>query len=106
MLPSCSRLALISPAGGSGAIPSASGFMMDNVAPDVLAIQDSLAYAAEEYFLEQEVANLRVLVRLAVEYYSYLKSLAEPSTDSKREADFVSGSIFSGMPSFTMISAA
>ena len=68
-----------------------------------LAIQTSMVESARSLFLESELDDLRCLIRLTVEFFHNLQ--AEDSL-TKDDLRYVCDSIFSGVASFGLVSAA
>ena len=70
-----------------------------------LAIQTSMVESARSLFLESELNDLRCLIRLAVEFFHYLRDEGAGSVASD-DLRYVCDSVFSGVASFGLVSAA
>jgi hypothetical protein len=71
----------------------------------VRAIQASMVESARSYFLESELDDLRCLIRLTIEFFHHLQGehFAPLIEDNLR---YVCDSVFSGVDSFGLVSAA
>jgi hypothetical protein len=79
--------------------------MRDAVVEQVHLLQVSMVESGRPCFLESELDDLRCLIRLTVEFFSYLQGedLAPLVEDKLR---YVCDSVFSGVGSFTLVSSA
>jgi len=77
----------------------------DSATEQTHAIQASMLESARSCFLESELDHLRCLIRLAVEFSYYLKTEDVTSLVSG-DLRYVCDSIFSGVDSFGLVSAA
>jgi hypothetical protein len=75
------------------------------VAQQVRAMQMSMVEAGRSCFLESELDDLRTLVRLTVEFRHYLPG-EDPAPGLEDKLRYVCESIFSGVDSFDLVSAA
>jgi hypothetical protein len=79
----------------------------DPLIEQVRAIQASMVESGAPFFLETELDNLRVLIRLTIEFFHYIQQdefwVAPAVKDQLR---YVCESIFSGVDSFGLISPA
>jgi len=73
------------------------------LAQRVRAMQDSMVEAARLCFLESELDDLRVVVRLTVEFHNYLLGV-DPAPGVEDKVRYVCESVFSGVDSFDLLS--
>src|ERR1700730_18013373 len=80
--------------------------MKDDLVEQVRTIQSPMVEAATRSgFLESELDDLRCLIRLTVEFFQLLHSTDRASLNTE-QLRYVGESIFSGVDSFCIVSAA
>jgi len=77
--------------------------MREEIVGQVRAVQAAMAQAAEPYFGEWYLDDLRCVVRLTVEFYYFLQDWESVSGDAF-ELRYAGESVFSGVDSFCSVS--
>lgn len=80
---------------------------MQDVLPErVRAIQASMLTPAAEYFLEGDLEDLSVIIRLTVEFVDYLERSGRSQPAGVDPTSYICESVFSGIDSFASVRSA
>jgi hypothetical protein len=79
--------------------------MREDLAHQILKIQESVSMSAKPWFSESELKDLRCLIRLTTEFHAWLES-AHLDKRHRTEVEFNAESTFSGVESFCAVAAA